>query len=277
MGNTTHMRGNAAGSLVQTVYGKSGGSTLPAKLIYANASKTLVYSTPTATLSGGGASSASGASSSGTPTVTATATPGGNHSGSLTYQWIGGVTLAYVSSNTSVLTGYYNFSGVANGSTSSVGPDTAIYCVITDTVTGAQYTAGPITMGPLSWTNTIPAYGPFTAGSSGGFSSSSGGAGSGAHTIRDIADVPATVSVVSGGPVSGSYSYNWFVEISSSGATLSNTSSATCNVHFDWNIPPATSSTNTITLGVTMTDLVSGYSSTAHGIAVSRSFTNDSG
>lgn len=120
------------------------------------------YSTPTAGAVGGGASAGSGASGSGTPTVNATAIPGGNHSGSLGYQWGGGSGLGYLNSNTATLTAYENFVGVANGSTQSAGPDTGVFCDVTDLVTGAVYRTNTIPMGPLSWTNTIPAESPIS-------------------------------------------------------------------------------------------------------------------
>jgi hypothetical protein len=146
---------------------------------------------------------------------------------------------------------------------------------------GTSGTYGPVpSSGAISIQNFYGtrALGPFVAGSSGGSSSGASGGGAG-HTINDIADVTATASVVSGGPTSGSFSYLWAITSgpSSGSATLSNSTLATCNIHFNWYIAAASSDSNTVIASCTITDTVSGYSSTVTGVNISRGYTNNTG
>ena len=148
-------------------YSPVGGPYVNAKGIWrapAGGPFTMIYSTPNGVLTGGGPQipAASGASPNGRAQITATAVPGGNNSGSLGYSWGGGVNLSYSGNLTSVLTGYYDFTGVPNGWTSSAKTDTGVYCDITDLITGATWRTDTITMGPLTWTNTIPAEDPLS-------------------------------------------------------------------------------------------------------------------
>lgn len=140
--------------------GASGGGTIAAKLISARVGGVwaMRYSTPTGVLSGGGANAASGASSAGRAQVNATATPGGENSGNLSYSWQSGGSLQYLNANTATITAYFDFTGVANGSTSAAQTNSTLYCIITDNETGAQWQTSTITVGPLTWTNTIPAF-----------------------------------------------------------------------------------------------------------------------
>lgn len=135
-----------------------------------------IYSTPDVTAGGGGAATGAGSSSSGTTTRGVTATPGGTDSGSRSYSW------TYVTGDTGITfnagsaftdqnpTMKRDFSGVANGTTSS-GVSAVWRCMMTDTATGAQVYSD-VTVGPLAWQNTIPAFTPFntnniTGGTSG--------------------------------------------------------------------------------------------------------------
>lgn len=142
-----------------------GGGYGPAKMVWqaaANGSYTLKYSTPTGTLSGGGAQNNSGASSSGSVSKTATANPGGNNSGNLSYSWGGGANFTYTNATSQTITATRSFSGVPNGSSSTSPTDTGLFCDITDNVTGAVWRTDPITMGPFTYTNTIPAEDPIS-------------------------------------------------------------------------------------------------------------------
>lgn len=161
MGNTTHIRGNSAASLAALIYGKSGGSTLPAKYVYVKNGGVVkgIYSvlTPSGTTPIG--ATGSGASGSGTPTVAGANVSASGNIGSLGYSW------AYKSGDTSIAiagggatsnpTFSRAISGVPNGSTSST--FSAVWtCTIIDGDTGASITID-VTVN-LAWTNTIPAY-----------------------------------------------------------------------------------------------------------------------
>lgn len=262
--------------------GQSG--TIAAKMVYARVAGVWApkYSTPTATVSGGGANSSSGASSSGTVSVNATVTPGGNHSGVLSYTWGGGGVLSYLNTTSATITAYHDFTGVANGSSSSIGPDTGLFCDVTDTLTGATWRTENITAGPLTWTNTIPAFGPFTAASSGGFGSGAGSFGP-PQTQHAFVNASGSVGVGSGGPVSGNFSYSWFKEGGTYGSaivgnsTLSNVNSSMVTVTFDWFVTAQNTDQIFQQLGVTMTDLTSGYSSTIHGVVFGAQYVNNTG
>lgn len=147
------------------------------------------YSTPSATLSGGGAASTSNGTGSGTPSGTATATPGGVNSGNLGYQWFraGGSPSNFTLSNTlTAVLGYsYAFSGVGNGVTSTQ-PAETVYCIVTDLDTGAQYQTGNIVIGPLSHTNTTPAFSAHTNTYTAGSGTEYVPAGATSLTIRRI-------------------------------------------------------------------------------------------
>jgi hypothetical protein len=124
---------------------------------------TMRASTPTVTAGGGGANTSSGASTSGTASVGLTATPGGTNTGNLSYHWYRASGSNYSIDNATAQNPNvsYVFSGVADGTTDSLASE-QWYCVITDNVTGATYQSDNITVGPLAWQNTIPAFSPHT-------------------------------------------------------------------------------------------------------------------
>lgn len=122
-----------------------------------------VYSTPDVSVSGGGAATNSGASTGGTTSVGGSSTPGGVNSGSLSYSWSYVSGDGAISVNNAALqnpTFSRTFSGVPNGTTSS-GVSAVWRCTLTDTITGAQVYAD-LSIGPLAWQNTIPAFTPHT-------------------------------------------------------------------------------------------------------------------
>lgn len=122
------------------------------------------FSKPTAVLSGGGARTGSGASGSGTVSIDAYVTAGGVHSGNLSRKWKrSGTDNGFViDDDTAVHPGWSkNFTGVANGSTSA-GLSESWYCEVTDIDTGAVYQTDAITIGPLAWQNTTPAFSAHT-------------------------------------------------------------------------------------------------------------------
>lgn len=133
----------------------------------------LTYSTPSVSVSNTGAATGSGASAAGTTSASVTATPGGYRSGSQSYSYayVSGDTGFYISAGagTTTPTMSHDFSGVANGSTSS-GVSATWSCTMTDTVTGATTTFN-FTVGAFAWQNTIPAY---TAPSVSSFNNMSG-------------------------------------------------------------------------------------------------------
>ena len=115
-------------------------------------------------LSGGGARTGSGASGSGTVSIDAYVTAGGVHSGNLSRKWKrSGTDNGFViDDDTAVHPGWSkNFTGVANGSTSA-GLSESWYCEVTDIDTGAVYQTDAITIGPLAWQNTTPAFSAHT-------------------------------------------------------------------------------------------------------------------
>jgi hypothetical protein len=129
-----------------------------------NTAWVMEYSTPSGALSGGGPASTSNGTGAGTPSVSATATPGGVNSGNLSYSWqhsSGPNNYSYANTTTAIITGSYAFTGVGNGVTSSLAAE-AVYCIVTDNDTGAQYSTDPITIGPFSHTNTTPAFSAHT-------------------------------------------------------------------------------------------------------------------
>lgn len=125
-----------------------------------------LYSSPDVTASGGGAATGSGASSSGTVTKQVFATPGGTDSGSRSWLWEyysgdAGITFNTGSSSSDQNpTMKRDFTGVSNGSTSA-GVSAVWRVTQTDTQTGAQV-VDYVTVGPLAWTNTVPAYTPLS-------------------------------------------------------------------------------------------------------------------
>lgn len=163
-------------------------------------------STPNGTLSGGGASTPAAASTSGTAAVGMTATPGGVHSGNLSYGWAHSpgspANYGYANTNTATPTASYNFTGVGPEQTASL-PAEQVYCVITDNETGAQWQTDPITVGPFSFHNTTPAYNQISlSGPSDVYDECHVGLAPG----NCLASATATLSL-SGGPSSPTYSW----------------------------------------------------------------------
>jgi hypothetical protein len=159
---TTKFSGRLGGTwrTANAVYARLGGTWRHCRYVYVklNGSWVGVYSTPDVTISGGGSAGMSGASSSGQAYVYAIANLGGTHSGSISYSWanIGGNAIQCSNAGIANPYFYYDFVGVPNGTTS--GPVSATFrCTITDTLTGAQSYAD-VTIGNLTWQNTIPAF-----------------------------------------------------------------------------------------------------------------------
>lgn len=265
MGNTTHLRGNSGALPAGLVYGKFGGNTLPAKYVYVQSGGAPVgiYSVLSASAADVSNTTASGESSSGTAT---TGTPGlsvGGNVGSLGYSWTrtGGDTSCICDAPTSANPTFHrDFSSVPNGAASGI--ITANWtCTITDTLTGAVTTVS-ITSSH-QWTNTIPAYGPFTASYVGWSSSGASAAGAG-HTITvNWGPLGGTITVpASGGPTSGSYSYAWSRTSGDSTIACSNTAiisptfSQSSSTFF---VTQQDTSTDSAIWNCRITDTVSGY------------------
>lgn len=229
------------------------------------------YSTPSATLSGGGANAASGASSAGRAQVSATANPGGNHSGDLSYSWGGGVNLGYINATSQTITGYYDFSGVSNGTTSAPRTDTGIFCDIKDNQTGAVWRTETITMGPLTWTNTIPAEDPISVSASGASAHSDG---FGAFTF--VPSPMATSNIASGG--SGSYP-TWHHDYVSGDTGFVCGNAAAQNPSFTYPgglfCPSLSSASTDAAWRVTVTDSEGHQTSTTYFVSLSAESIND--
>lgn len=150
--------------LAKSAFGRDAVAMKPAKEIWAKGADgwKRTYSTPTGTLSGGGPDARALAGGTGRAAVSVTATPGGVNSGNLSYVFTrsGGGNNYNYSASGNVLLAYYDFA-VANGQTQSL-PSEQVYCDITDLDTGAVYRTDNITVGPLSMTNTTPAFTPHT-------------------------------------------------------------------------------------------------------------------
>lgn len=163
---TTKFSGRSGGSwrTANAVYANLGGVWKHCRYIYVKQSGSWVgvYSTPDVSVSGGGGNTGSGASPNGSASVGASASLGGTHSGSISYSWTrlsGDTGIAPNNAGISNPTFSRSFTGVPNGSNSG-GVSADWRCTVTDTLTGAQVVAD-LTIGPLSWTNTIPAFTPY--------------------------------------------------------------------------------------------------------------------
>lgn len=281
MGNTTHFYGSvgAGAVLANTVYGKAGGTTSPAKGVYvqnAGVAK-LVYSTPTVSVSNTGAASGSGGSSSGTVSASVTATPGGYGSGNYSYSYSGGGGYSITSG---VGTANPTFSATPTGAPASglsTIPAATWTCTLTDNVTGATY-SNNFTVGPFTWNNTTAAYGPFTA-SGGGYSGSGSSPTGTARTVSEPwsgQSSPLTVPA-SGGPTSGNFSYNWSITSGGHSPSFNDHTLAQPTISDTFSIPAQATLTDTITAQCVITDNVSGYSYTLTGVTFSFTYTNNYG
>lgn len=204
MGNTTRYSAATGGTGYAIAKGVSacqitGNAFLPAKRVWVwnttLGAYQMVYSTPTASISNFSASS-SGMSPSGSVNVSGSVSLGGFSSGSIGYNW------TYVSGTAFTTSGLTSATPNWSG-TVPAGSQSAVWnLVITDTVTGATYNAGNITV-TLTWTNTTTTL-FIVGGNSGSFTDSANGSGFFTHTFNEQAG-----PVPSGGIPPYAYAWTW--------------------------------------------------------------------
>lgn len=229
------------------------------------------YSTPDAAVGGGGAASNSGGNSAGSVAVQCYGGCSGTNSGSISYSW------AYQSGDT----GYYlrdgqgqnpvlqrDFSGVANGTSSS--SSVAFWrLTTTDNQTGAQSYAD-LTIGPFTWTNTIPAEDAIsvTAADASGRSEGFGG-----FTATPTASTAGLITAAGG---SGSYP-TWRHDYVSgdSGIACSNQNIQSPNFSKTMSVGPLGDSSTSAVWRVTVTDSEGHQASATYNVSLEIQSTND--
>lgn len=144
---------------------------------------------------------------------------------------------------------------------------------------GTSGTNGPVpTSGPLNLTNFYgtSSFGPFSFNNPSSQPSGSSGGG----PAMPITSAHTTVSqpiVITGGPTSGSFSYNWHNISNPSGFTIHGSGTDTLSVDISVTVGAQNTGTAGITCDLTITDTVSGLSHTVTGIILSWTFTNNTG